>query len=214
MKASAGRAGHGRIRCNASDVKVDTASIPQGYRPGPAELLCASLAACLLKNLERYSEMLPFDYQLAVIEFEVERKDNPPRMTRMRSRIEIATNEHQRWRYRGAGLDAEAVFESMNDPEAEFEPDGSRWRWWRCDASGWRVTVHNGDDHPASPSGQVLQTDPRLPEGVVYHAGTRFAGGPTSCQDPTLRNGSASRCSRPGHLSATRTNQRSENTRT
>ena len=40
--------------------------------------------------------MLPFDYQLAVIEVEAERQDNPPRMTRMRYRIEIATDEPQR----------------------------------------------------------------------------------------------------------------------
>ena len=29
--------------------------------PGPAELLCAALAACLLKNTERYSHILRFD---------------------------------------------------------------------------------------------------------------------------------------------------------
>jgi uncharacterized OsmC-like protein len=85
--------GHGRIRCNAADVKVDTGSISDGYRAGPAELLCASLAACLLKNIERYSELLPFDYQVAAVEVEAEREDNPPKMIRMRYRIEIATDE-------------------------------------------------------------------------------------------------------------------------
>lgn len=85
-----------------------------------------------------------------------------------------AALEDLSWRYRGAGLDAEAVFESLNDPDSVFEPDGS---WWRWNASGWRVTVHNGDDHPASPSDQVLQTDPRLPERVLYHAGWGFAWG-------------------------------------
>jgi uncharacterized OsmC-like protein len=85
--------GHGRIRCNATDVKADTGSISDGYRAGPAELLCASLAACLLKNIERYSELLPFDYQVAAVEVDAERQDNPPKMIRMRYRIEIATDE-------------------------------------------------------------------------------------------------------------------------
>jgi uncharacterized OsmC-like protein len=85
--------GHGKIRCNATDIKADTGAVSDGYRPGPAELLCSSLAACLLKNIERYSEMLPFDYQIATVEVEAERQDTPPKMTRIRYRIEIATDE-------------------------------------------------------------------------------------------------------------------------
>lgn len=85
--------GHGRIRCNATDVKADTGSISYGIRPGPAELLCASLAACLLKNIERFSELLPFAYQVAAVEVEAERQDAPPKMIRMGYRIEIVTDE-------------------------------------------------------------------------------------------------------------------------
>jgi uncharacterized OsmC-like protein len=85
--------GHGKIRCNATDIKADTGSISDGFRPGPAELLCASLAACLLKNIERYSEVLPFDYDVATVEVEAQRQDIPPQMTRMRYHIEVATDE-------------------------------------------------------------------------------------------------------------------------
>ncbi len=85
--------GNGKIRCNTTDIKADTGSISDGFRPGPAELLCASLAACLLKNIERYSEVLPFQYDVATVEVEAERQDTPPQMTRMHYRIEIATNE-------------------------------------------------------------------------------------------------------------------------
>lgn len=87
--------GHSRIRCNETDVKADTGSFSDGIRPGPAELLCASLAACLLKNIERYSEMLPFQYETAAVEVEAERQDTPPKMTRMIYRIEIVTDEPQ-----------------------------------------------------------------------------------------------------------------------
>lgn len=85
--------GHGEIRCNTTDVKADTGSVPDGFRPGPAELLCASLAACLLKNVERYSELLPFEYEVATVEVVAERQDPPPRMNRMQYRIEIVTEE-------------------------------------------------------------------------------------------------------------------------
>jgi len=85
--------GHGEIRCNTTDVKADTGSISDGFRPGPAELLCASLAACLLKNVERYSELLPFEYEAATVKVVAERQDTPPRMTRMQYRIEIVTEE-------------------------------------------------------------------------------------------------------------------------
>jgi uncharacterized OsmC-like protein len=87
--------GHGKIRCNTTDVKADTGSISDGFRPGPAELLCASLAACLLKNIERYSELLPFEYQAAAVAVEAERQNSPPKMTRMHYRIEIVTDEPQ-----------------------------------------------------------------------------------------------------------------------
>lgn len=85
--------GHARIRCNATDVKADTGSISDGIRPGPAELLCASLAACILKNIERYSETLPFDYETAMVAVEAQRQDAPPKMTAFRYRIEIVTDE-------------------------------------------------------------------------------------------------------------------------
>jgi uncharacterized OsmC-like protein len=87
--------GHGHIRCNTTDLKVDTGSISDGSRPGLAELLCASLAACLLKNIERYSELLPFEYQVAAIEVEADRQNAPPRMIRLQYRIEIVTDERQ-----------------------------------------------------------------------------------------------------------------------
>ena len=85
--------GHSRIRANTTDIKADTGSISDGYRPGPAELLCASLAACLLKNIERFSEMLPFEYELASVEVTAQRQESPPKMTHMSYRIEIVTDE-------------------------------------------------------------------------------------------------------------------------
>lgn len=85
--------GHGTIQCNTTEVKADTGSISDGFRPGPAELLCAALAACLLKNVERYAEILPFQYELATVTVEAERRDVPPAMTKMHYRLELVTDE-------------------------------------------------------------------------------------------------------------------------
>lgn len=85
--------GHGKIQCNATEVKADTGSISDGNRPGPADLLCAALAACLLKNVERYSELLPFHYEVATVTVEAERRDSPPALTRMHYRLELVTDE-------------------------------------------------------------------------------------------------------------------------
>lgn len=85
--------GHSHIRCNTTDIKADTGSVSDGFRPGPAELLCAALAACLLKNVERFSEMLPFRYELASVVVDAERRDDPPAMIKMHYRLELVTDE-------------------------------------------------------------------------------------------------------------------------
>jgi len=64
--------------------------------PGPAELLCAALAACLLKNTERYSHILPFRYEAARVRVEAERQEAPPLFTRFTYRLEVVTDEPPR----------------------------------------------------------------------------------------------------------------------
>lgn len=134
--------GHSRIRANTTDIKADTGSISDGYRPGPAELLCASLAACLLKNIERFSEMLPFDYEVASVGVTAERQDAPPRMVRMHYRIEVVTDEpdhrvellHRNIRRFGTitntlaaacDLDGDLTARRRTEIRAEDHPDGA-----------------------------------------------------------------------------------------
>ena len=61
--------------------------------PGPADVLCAALCACILKNVERFSDMLPFRYESAEVVVTAEREDPPPRIVRMRYRLRIVTDE-------------------------------------------------------------------------------------------------------------------------
>jgi uncharacterized OsmC-like protein len=61
--------------------------------PGPADLLTTAFAACVLKNVERMAAILPFRYKRATIDVHSERQDSPPRMTRIRYRLEVVTDE-------------------------------------------------------------------------------------------------------------------------
>jgi len=54
------------------------------------------LAACLLKNVERFAGMLPFRYERATVEVTVEREEPPPRIVRARYVLRIETDEPDR----------------------------------------------------------------------------------------------------------------------
>ena len=64
--------------------------------PGPAHLLASSLAACLLKNVERFHHMLPFEYSAGSVEVELERRDAPPAIVRARYLLEVHSDEPAR----------------------------------------------------------------------------------------------------------------------
>lgn len=74
-------------------VEFDSAKERNTGLPGPAELLLTSLAACTLKNLERFSEILSFKYDFAEITVEGERQEAPPKFIRFRYVLSIKTNE-------------------------------------------------------------------------------------------------------------------------
>ena len=61
--------------------------------PGPADLLCAALCACMLKNVERFSSLLPFRYESAAVEVSADREQPPPRIVRLRYVLRVVTDE-------------------------------------------------------------------------------------------------------------------------
>jgi uncharacterized OsmC-like protein len=61
--------------------------------PGPGELLAAAFAACAIKNVERFSQILPFAYDSAEIDVELHRNDHPPRFDRIGYVLRIVTDE-------------------------------------------------------------------------------------------------------------------------
>lgn len=63
--------------------------------PGPADLLTCAFAACIIKNVERMSEILPFSYDTATLDVTAERQDRPPKLVRISYALTVHTDEPQ-----------------------------------------------------------------------------------------------------------------------
>ncbi len=93
LTARSARGGEATAHPRQEEIPFDASFGMNEALPGPAELLLTAFAACALKNVERYSEMLPFEYEEARIEVAGERQDRPPKFTHIRYRIEIVSEE-------------------------------------------------------------------------------------------------------------------------
>jgi uncharacterized OsmC-like protein len=90
VRAHATSAGQAQIDAGAQTITVDAS----GTAP-PAELLAAAFAACLLKNVERSSQLLPFRYQRAEVDVQAQRQDAPPRFLAITYELRLVTDEPQ-----------------------------------------------------------------------------------------------------------------------
>ncbi len=86
-------------RTRQAEIRFDTGVDLSDDLFGPADLLGAAFAACMLKNVERFSHLLRFRYEGANVHVALEREDHPPRITRItritriRYRLRLATGE-------------------------------------------------------------------------------------------------------------------------
>lgn len=86
----------GLSTARTADAQVYFDTHPQNT-PGlmnPAELLLSAFAACVLKNIERYGRILPFDWQKAALEVHGVRQDTPPRLIKVTYILSIWTPEN------------------------------------------------------------------------------------------------------------------------
>ncbi len=88
--------GVAEAQARQSRIEFDSSSGRSETLPGPAELLVTAFAACVLKNVERFSEMMPFDYSGASIRVEAEREAPPPRIARIHYVLTLETDEPER----------------------------------------------------------------------------------------------------------------------
>lgn len=88
--------GTAKAAANRSEIQFDATSGRDNLLPNPAELLLTSLAACMLKNVQRYSEILKIPYRQARITIIGERNDNPPYMKEINYKLEVDTDVDKR----------------------------------------------------------------------------------------------------------------------
>lgn len=83
------------IRVKQSDIGFGTTEKTSDTLPNPAELFLGSFAACILKNVERFSAMMRFSYEKATLTVNAERLKNPPRMDRLTYELTIYSHDEK-----------------------------------------------------------------------------------------------------------------------
>lgn len=63
--------------------------------PSPADILVSSFAACCLKNVERFSDYMHFEYEEAEISVEATRQAKPPMIDKIDFEIKIKTEDEK-----------------------------------------------------------------------------------------------------------------------
>ena len=87
------RPGVSEIQAKHTTIAFDSSPGMGDELPGPAELLCSAFAACVLKNVERFSQMLPFEQHGASIRVTAERQQDPPRFVSIQYELRVVTHE-------------------------------------------------------------------------------------------------------------------------
>jgi uncharacterized OsmC-like protein len=79
--------------CKDARIVLDTDLAGRSDAFNPAEMLLASLAACILKGTERVIPMLSFDLRGIEVALHGLRQDSPPKMIRISYEITVDTDE-------------------------------------------------------------------------------------------------------------------------
>lgn len=94
VSARSGHEGLGEARVHGGDiVRFDASAGKSVDLPSPADLLTAAFAACTLKNVARFAQILDFTYQEARIEVVSQRQDSPPRISGVDWTLHITTSD-------------------------------------------------------------------------------------------------------------------------
>ncbi len=85
---------HGSIvRCKEAELLADTDVNGRNDAFNPAELFLASIAACILKGIERVTPLIKFELRGVEVRLAATRQDAPPRIISVRYEIVVDTDE-------------------------------------------------------------------------------------------------------------------------
>mgnify|MGYP003677383023 CR=1 FL=1 len=80
IKANSSSKDKATLNIKQSEINFGTTPETADTLPNPAELFLGSFAACILKNVERFSTFMNFEYSKAEITVSATRLEKPPRM--------------------------------------------------------------------------------------------------------------------------------------
>lgn len=81
------------IHIKEANVAFGTTKNTAEQLPNPAELFLGSFAACMLKNVERFSNLMNFRYSKTLLEVNATRLEHPPRMDNIMYNLTIYSND-------------------------------------------------------------------------------------------------------------------------
>jgi uncharacterized OsmC-like protein len=96
VRARAKKGQSGVAECKQANLTMDTTPEGQPDAFNPAELLLASVAACMIKNIERVAPMLGFEFRGAEVEVRGFRQEKPPLMEHIEYVLTVDTDEPDR----------------------------------------------------------------------------------------------------------------------
>lgn len=81
------------IKIKKTEIIFGTTKESADDLPNPAELFLGSVSACILKNVERFSTLMNFEYSNAEITIKATRLEKPPRMDEINYDLKIYSQD-------------------------------------------------------------------------------------------------------------------------
>ena len=93
IRGSSSSKSKGSVTIKQSIIRFGVTSDSINSLANPAEIFLGSFAACILKNVERFSDLMKFSYSNAEIAVSAARTEKPPRMEHIEYTLVIYTDD-------------------------------------------------------------------------------------------------------------------------
>ncbi|WP_431134470.1 OsmC family protein [Psychroserpens mesophilus] len=93
-KANSSSRSNASIKIKKSEIVFGITPESANDLPNPAELFLGSFSACILKNVERFSQLMNFEYSNAELVVHAIRLEKPPRMDDLHYELKIYSQDH------------------------------------------------------------------------------------------------------------------------
>lgn len=81
------------IAIKKNEIEFGITSESDSTQPNPVELYLGAVAACILKNVERFSSLMRFTYSEADVIVKAKRNGSPPKITDIAYELTLYSNE-------------------------------------------------------------------------------------------------------------------------